>query len=156
MNVKDASERWHVTEKTVREYCKEGIIPEAYKQKKSVKSLIYEEWNIPSIDRPPVRRAGLVRYMLCIISINEGAKPKFSRECNEVKQIYKYLSDSGFITEWKSSKDIVKSLRGVSITSLGNELIKKENPSISSEITSKIGANLGLINSEVSVTKKMN
>lgn len=93
--------------------------------------------------------------MLYIKVISEGASPIIKRDFNEVKHIYNYLSDNGFITEVKISKDIVKSLRGVKITSLGNELIAKENPTVLREYTSKIGANLGFISSEISATKKI-
>ena len=156
MNVKEAKSRWHVSVKTVRDYCKEGIIPEATKIKRSLKNLVYEEWDIPDIDKPPARRNGLVKYMKFIIVINEGAKPRFSKSYSEIKKIYKYLADSGFITSVVFKKNIYDSLRGVHITSLGQELIKKECPNVSEEFSAKVSANLGVINSELSSTKKIN
>lgn len=156
MNVKEAKSRWHVSEKTVREYCNEGIIPEATKVKRSLKNLIYEEWDIPDIDKPPARRSGLVKYMKFIIVINEGAKPRINKSYSEIKKIYKYLADSGFITSVVFKKNINDSLRGVHITSLGHELIVKECPNVSKEISATVSANLGVINSEVSATQKIN
>ncbi len=156
MNVKEAKSRWHVSEKTVREYCKEGIIPEATKVKRNLKNLIFEEWDIPDIDKPPARRSVLVKYMKFIIVINEGAKPSINRSYSEIKKIYKYLADSGFITPVLFKKSINDSLRGVHITSLGHELIAKECPNVSEEISAKISANLGVLNSEISSTKTIN
>ncbi|AMC94475.1 hypothetical protein AOC36_10965 [Erysipelothrix larvae] len=123
MNVKEASNRWGVAKSTVRKYCSDGIIPEAYKEEKE---LMKGQWIIPEMDKPPAGRSGIVKYLKRIINVSEGAKPKFNSDIEKVKSIYKYISDCGFTTEIDIDNDILSFLQDVKIVTLGYELIETE------------------------------
>ena len=60
MNTKEASEKWGCNENIVREYCKSGIIPVAYKER--------FKWVIPDDiqELPPVSAKKAVYLMKCI------------------------------------------------------------------------------------------
>ena len=117
MDVKTASKKWHVSKNTVCLYCRDGVIPGAYKEK--------GKWQIPNMKKPPAGRNGIVQYLKIITAINEGTVPDFG-DYDFVKEIYKYISTQGFTTPIIITDNAVESLKDVKISSLGLQLISAE------------------------------
>lgn len=148
IDTKEAAKKWGVTKRTVYAYCNEGVIPGAFKEGK--------EWCIPDIDKPPARRNGIVKYLNILNAINEGAEPNFNAEREFARKMFRYISDQGFSTKIEIPEDIFHAIKGISITSLGMQLIKKENESSHVEVETAIKGeiNSGVVNAGISHTKK--
>ena len=94
MNTKEASEKWGCNEDIVRDYCKSGIIPVAYKER--------FKWVIPDgiQELPPVSAKKAVYLMKCI---EENTLPGTGRYWNKDKMAdaLLYLSDMRFIIDYE-------------------------------------------------------
>lgn len=118
MNTKEASARWGCDEKVVREYCKSGIIPAAYKNGL--------KWVIPDDIRelPPVTAKKAVYLMKCI---EEDILPGTGKYWNEDKMVdaLLYLSDMRFILDYEGHSTLEEAAKKCRVSGLGKELIKK-------------------------------
>ncbi len=135
MTTKEAAKKWNVTEKYIAELCKDNVIPAAYKENR--------KWVIPDMDKPPAGRMGLIKHMKLLESINDGAKPKIDEQLS--KSIFVYLAKAGFITALKKSENILDSLKGVKVTTLGEELIHSIEPNykVNTETTISVEGKIG-------------
>ena len=118
MNTKEASKKWGCSESTVREYCKNGLIPLA--EKKGF------NWDIPDEMRslPPVTLHKAVFLMKCI---EDNVLPETSRYWNEEKMVdaLEYLSDMRFIVNYDGHISLEQAAKKSKVSKLGKELIKK-------------------------------
>ena len=101
------------------------------------------------MDKPPAGRMGLINHMKLLEAINKGAMPKIDEQLS--KSIFVYLADAGFITELKKCKNILNSLKGVKVTTLGEALIQSTQPNytVESETTIAMEATVGPIKGKV-------
>lgn len=149
MNIKEAAVKWHCSKATVQKYCKDGLIPSAYKEK--------NRWVInDDFKKPPLTAYRFVILLKNIEVIQEGAKldmHNFSTSKKDLLKAYKYLSDNGFISHFDLSLPLQKSLNNVTITKRGKELIAiqmKNYPKLSG----KFSLNLGIVNIEIAGNTK--
>ena len=142
MNTREAAEKWRCSEKTVREYCKSGMIPLAEKK--------VFAWEIPDEmeKKPPVTRTKAVYLMRCI---SDDVLPETKGYWSEEKLIdaLEYLSDVKFIIDYDGSDSLEEAVKRSRISSIGKELIAKETKknsesSIGIEISGEAGVDKGL------------
>ena len=118
MNTKEASEKWGCNENIVRDYCKSGIIPVAYKER--------FKWVIPDDihELPPVSAKKAVYLMKCI---EENTLPGTGRYWNKDKMAdaLLYLSDMRFILDYEGHSTLEEAAKKCRISKLGKELIEK-------------------------------
>ncbi|MCR5294274.1 MAG: hypothetical protein K6E30_03735 [Lachnospiraceae bacterium] len=143
MNTKQAAEKWNCSEKTVREYCKTGMIPLAEKTA--------FRWDIPDeMDKkPPVGRTKAVYLMYCI---KDHTLPEIKSYWNEEKLLkaLEYLSDVKFILDYAGEASLEEAVKKCRVSEFGEKLIKKEEAemktdnSLGVEISGEAGLENGL------------
>ena len=145
MTTKEKAKEWGCTEKTVRQYCNDGIIPLAEK--------VGRRWQIPDDwGKPPMTRHGLCVLMDTIYQLNHGVSfdsLKWGYSDETIKAGYDYLISVAFISTIDTSK-LSEELINSTVTPRGKEIIDKENAKnhchYNVHITAR--ANLGIISLE--------
>ncbi|UUM12044.1 hypothetical protein NQU17_00330 [Clostridiaceae bacterium HFYG-1003] len=142
MNVKDTARRWGRSEKVVRTYCQEGIVPSAEKKGRF--------WDIPqNAPAPPLTRHGLVLLLESILLQADGAAVNVRRiGYPEIEVVlgYRYLSDQLFISGFSETEPIEKALAQAKCTQRGRKLIAAHEESKNKGrkmIAGEIGINAG-------------
>lgn len=148
-SVAQTADEWQVSRKTVIKYCKQGMVPLAEKNG--------YQWIIPIEARKPLlTRYAAVRMMYFLTVFSEGGKPNLMKtglSRYQVDNSYPFLEEMGFITEMQEGDTLQDQLKGVYITTLGKELIDKENYDRRCkgqlEISGKLKISTGIINAEL-------
>ena len=148
MNTKEASEKWGCNENIVREYCKSGIIPVAYKE--------MFKWVIPDDiqELPPVTAKKAVYLMKCI---EENTLPGTGRYWNKDKmtEALLYLSDMRFILDYEGHSTLEEAAKKCRISKLGKELIENnEEKTVKNKIGVKgsLGVQKGLPTGNIEIS----
>lgn len=116
MNTKEAAEKWGCSEKTVREYCNNGMIPLAEK--------VSGKWYVPDemLGLPPVTLNRAVYLLTCL---EEHVLPAVNKYWNEEKlsDALVYLSDMRFIIGYEGHASLEEAARKCRVSKLGKKLI---------------------------------
>ncbi|MGI6670033.1 MAG: helix-turn-helix domain-containing protein [Christensenellales bacterium] len=136
MNTKQASSSWGCSAKTVREYCKSGIIPQADKKGRA--------WVIPDhCTKPPMTRHGLCFLIDTIYQMKGGAdihEYNWGYDSQMVIDGYKYLINNAFITRF-DVENLIDCLVDSNLTDRGRVLLERENAESKSKIKFTTHAN---------------
>lgn len=121
MTPNEMAKKWECSADWVRQRCAEGMIPLAEKQKN-------RKWDIPeTVSKPPCTRYRAVVLLKLLLEKAEGNDvelfPGNDYKTNE--EIYRYLSDNGFITRF-THKKIRKDLDNAKVLNEGKKLIENE------------------------------
>ena len=119
MNTKQAAKKWGCTSKTVCNYCKTGIIPDAEKK-------VF--WIIPDTQqKPPASRLKLVKVLEYIKNCSAFPKHKFAHPLSEelFVECVTYLQEYGFISKMNNIS-IDGDWTDIVVSNIGEELIKSE------------------------------
>ncbi len=142
MNTKQAAEKWNCTERTVRDYCKSGMIPLAEKNGFN--------WEIPDEmeKKPPITRTRAVYLMRCIM---DKTLPETKGYWSEEKLVdaLAYISDVKFILDYEGSSSLEEAVKRCRISAFGRELIeremrKKSESSFGIELSGEAGLEKGI------------
>ena len=153
MNTKEAAKKWGCSEKTVREYCSNGLIPLADK--------ISGKWFVPDEMRklPPVTLKKAVYLLSCL---EDNVLPAVSGYWNENKlsDALVYLSDMRFIIGYEGHVSLEEAAEQCRVSKLGKRLIERgkerDDTEVSRDIGIKVGIESGLPKAEISYNVKKN
>ena len=150
MNTREAAKKWGCSEKTVREYCQNGVIPIAEKNG--------GKWYVPigMQSLPPVTLKKAVYLLNCI---EDNILPAASRYWSENKltDALLYLSDMGFIDGYEGNLSLEDAARNSRVTKLGKGLIDSDEKQVEVEknIDIKVGIEKGQPNAVISVSRSV-
>ena len=137
MNTREAAKRWRCSEKTVREYCKTGMIPFAEK--------INGKWYVPDEMRalPPVTLNRAIYLLACI---EDNVLPDVSRYWSEEKLLNSllYLSDMRFIIGYEGHSSLEEAAKQCRVSKLGKKLIESSTNGNEIEAGGDIGIKAGI------------
>ncbi len=143
MNTIQASKKWNITKETVQNYCKDGLIPNVYKEK--------NKWIIPdNAKKPPFGKKQLLIFLDNLLQIKHGASSTINNSFSkkEILKAYQYLSQAGFITSFDINIPFESNIKNLDITPRGKEIIKKSLEK--NLLKGKISINLGFLSAEIS------
>ena len=152
MNTKEAAKKWGCSEKTVREYCNNGIIPIADKED--------GKWCIPDEmqELPPVTLKKAIYLLTCL---GDDVLPTVGRYWSEDKLLdaLVYLSDMRFIIGYEGHASLEEAAKKCRVSKLGQELIEsgkvRDKLGVGGEIGIKAGIESGLPTALLSITGTM-
>lgn len=152
MNTSQASQKWRCSVSAVRNYCKSGVIPSAYKD-----SQFPFAWVIPDeCKKPPMTRSTLCFLLDAVACAHEGAIIDvdawgFGEE--KTLRCYEYLISFQFMTPIDLSK-LQSELKEASLTKRGADLIERENKENNKHYRAYIkgSLNLGVVSIEAGTT----
>ena len=149
MNTKKAAKQWGCSERTVREYCNNGLIPIVEKEGR--------KWRIPDEmqELPPV---SLNRAIYLLTCLEDDVLPAVGKYWSEDKLLdaLVYLSDMRFIIGYEGHVSLEEAAKKCRVSKLGQELIEsgknKNKIEAGGEIGIKAGIESGLPTALISIT----
>ena len=141
---------WGCSASTIREYCRSGIIPPAEKVGRPMRWAIPNGW-----PKPPMTRHGLCFLMERIELLKEGVSfdaIRWGYSYEKVVAGFDYLVQAGFISTVDTS-ELATSLLKAKITTMGNELLKREKNengvTTKTTVSAGVKVNLGVVSTEI-------